>query len=290
VTADRWWLSWSLDPDLVVALVLGAGCYVAGVRRLAGGPVRVPPGRRIAFGAGWLSIVVALVSPLDNAAGSSFAAHMVQHMVLLLVAPPLLLLGATASVVLAGLPSPVGRTVASGGQRLAAGRLGRQIRSRWGPRTALALFVAVLWLWHLPAAYDWALRQQLVHEAEHGSYLLAGLAYWHWVIAALDRRLPSGLLLRRLGYVAVGLLGCWLLGVVLGLAVHPLYHGYLAGGRSQAAVLADQQLGAGIMWAPGMVPFDIAGAVLVQRWLACDARAATRGSPVTVSADGQTAA
>lgn len=290
MTADRWWLSWSLDPDLAVALVLVAGSYVAGVRRLAGGPLRVPPHRRIAFVAGWLSIVVALVSPLDSVAAFSFAAHMIQHMVLLLVAPPLLLMGGAATVVLAGLPALGRRTVVSVGRRLAAGRLGRQLQSRWNPEAALVLFVAVLWLWHLPAPYDWALGHQLVHEVEHGSYLLAGLAYWHWVVAALDRRLPSGLLLRRLGYVAAGLLGCWLLGVVLGLAMHPLYEGYLTAGRSPVAVLADQQLGAGIMWAPGMVPFDIAGAVLVQRWLASDARAATRRSPVTVSADGQTAA
>lgn len=275
MTNAGWWLApghWPLDPDVLVGLLLAAVLYRAGAARL--GALAPARSRQAAYFAGLFVIFAAIQSPLDLATERSFSLHMVQHMLLLLVVPPLVVLGDPVRTARAALPvrllrleravrsAPVVRAVVD-----VAGR----------PASTLVLFTAVLWGWHLPVLYDMALRIPVVHELEHAMDLGVGLLYWSVIVGMVT---ADDARLNRLPYLLGGVLACWVLGIVLTFATVPLYPPYLAVSGSVSATLAGQQLGAAIMWAPSMVPFDIAGAVLVQRWLAADERRAVLSAGV----------
>jgi cytochrome c oxidase assembly factor CtaG len=237
-------VGWPLAP-----LVLAAACYLLG--RRASDSAR----RDAAFFAGLASLYVALVS-LDDYADSLFWAHMVQHVILTMVAPPLLLLGRPWPRSLRALPLRARRPVA---------RLLLACRPVAAPIPAFVLFNGVLLVWHVPALYDLTLRSEPVHVLEHVLFLATGLLFWaHLVPTSRRPRLSDT---RRAAY-GIGAIGAgWGLALVLALAPHPLYAHYAAlahrpGGLS---ALADQQLAAGIMWVPASIPLTAAVFVALYR-------------------------
>ena len=272
------WSAWILDPVLIGGLaVLGAG-YVTGLLRVwrasrtGGGISR---GRAAAFGAGFLALVVALVSPLDPLGEALLTAHMIQHLLLLVVAAPLLT---------SGLPAIAGIWSLPAGRRQAAGRWWK--RSRF-IRPSLEFFLrpSVAWLvatgtvitWHLPVLYEAALASPAVHAAEHLCFLASGAGFW-WVVLQ-----PSGH--RRLGFgaaipyvVSAGLVHA-VLGALLTLSTAPWYPT-----QSTAAALwglsplGDQQLAGIVMWVPGGLVHLCAAAMLFLRWLGPERRP-TRKEP-----------
>lgn len=276
MTTPGMWLEpwrWPLRAQITLPLVALAGLYGLGTRhrpaeRLAS--LELPP--RIAAGAflaGLAVLVLAVESPIDTLAGRSFAWHMVQHMLLLLVAPPLLVVSCPLGRLGAGLEAVAGcrasqlfsRATANAGQ----GRWGDALRRWRRPRLALASFAGVIWGTHLPAFYDLTLRHPAVHHLEHLVYLGVGLFYWAAVLAGPNSARSH---LERLGYLFGGIVACWILGMALDFANTVLYSPYLSvAGATRSGVLSDQQLGAGIMWAPSMIPFDVFFAIVVQRWL-----------------------
>ena len=163
--AAEWTLTtsaWDARPEVAATLVLVAGAYAIGWSRLARRGEPVSRWRLAAAGAGVLSLAVALLSPLDRMAHASFAVHMVQHLLLIAVAAPLLLLADPFAALLWVLPSPL---------RAAAGRLLRPalLLRRLGLRlTALPVAwlvgALVVWLWHLPIAYDAAVGDRVIHD------------------------------------------------------------------------------------------------------------------------------
>ena len=216
-----------------------AAFYAAGIGRLwrrAGVGRGVGGARVAAFAAGWGALGVALVSPLDAAGETSLAAHMVQHMLLLAVAPPLLLAGLPAAVLPRILPARVARGAA------------RVWRAVGGLGAAAVAHAIVLWGWHAPAAIAWSLRVDAVHWAMHASFLVAGLWFWH----ALWRSARGGVA------IAVTMAHMGLLAALLTLSPRAWYADYPA--------LADQQLAGLIMWVPGSAPYLIGGLVLAAAW------------------------
>jgi cytochrome c oxidase assembly factor CtaG len=184
---------------------------------------------------------------------------MTQHVLLAIVAPPLLLLGRPWPRVLRPLPRdlrlPLARTVLAGPGLAPLRAAGRFVAS---PLPAFVAFNASLLVWHVPALYDLTLTNGAVHDLEHALFFGTGLLFWaHLVPGATARpRLGDG---ARVVYGAAGLLVGWLLAVVLGLAAHPLYRAYPS--------LADQQLAAGIMWVPASIPYCLVLYAAAQRWL-----------------------
>ncbi len=237
-------VGWPLAP-----LLLGVTLYVLGRRP------HEPLRHDAAFLAGLLSLVVAL-DTLDEYADSLFWAHMVQHVILTMVAPPLLLLGRPWPRSLRGLPLRARRRIA---------RVLLACRPVGSPLPAFALFNGVLLAWHLPALYDLTLRNETVHVIEHVLFLVTGLLFWaHLVPASRRPRLSDG---QRAAYGVGAILAGWGLALVLALAPHPLYAHYAAlahrpGGLS---ALADQQLAAGIMWVPASIPLTVAVLVAAYR-------------------------
>ena len=225
--------------------------------------------RAALFYAGLLVIFLALATPIDALAEKLLWIHMIQHMLLLTVAPPLIVLGAPWRSLWRPLPLRFRRTVARTVTRspgLAPIRaLGRGLVT---PVGSLLAFTAGLWLWHLPAAYDLALRSSNVHALEHITFLVVGILFWAQVTASTPAK-PKLPRLARVAYVGAGAVSNVLVAMILAFATTPLYapYAHLANRPGGITALQDQQIAAGIMWSAGDLPFGIAIALLVQGWL-----------------------
>jgi putative membrane protein len=251
-------------PGTALLVVLAAAVltpYLVGARRLrtAAAPFwawRSWRWRRIAFGAG-LAVAGAVLLPVtDPVVDASFPLHMVQHMVLLFVAAPLLALGAPGLPLLLSLPPAVRRRVAAlRGAR--AVRQGRQVAAL--PAVGVAAYSAVVLVWHLPGLYTAALDSDGVHIAEHASFLAAGWLLWA-PLSAPVRALDGG---RAVFYVFLSGFPMSLIGAVLTLAPRPLYPEQTGTGPG---ALGAQQLAGVLMWIPPAVASLGLCAVLVLLW------------------------
>jgi cytochrome c oxidase assembly factor CtaG len=261
------WSAWNPDPTILLGLALSLWGYARGLRRLWR---RAGPGRGIrawqaaCFVGGVAALLVALVSPIDQMGAVLFSAHMVQHLVLILVAAPLLVLGRPLIVFLWALP-PRWRH-----------RLGRWWRRKSGPRvawrlanrlaTAWVLSVAALWVWHAPALYQAALHDELLHAIEHGSFLGTALLFWWTVIHPPSGRRGYGASVLAIFTMAVQ---NGLLGALLTFAPTLWYPAYGSRGAVWGlAPLDDQQLAGLIMWIPASLVYLAALALLFVQWLA----------------------
>jgi cytochrome c oxidase assembly factor CtaG len=258
--------AWAGEPVALAGIALLAVCYQRGLRALwasAGRGQVVARWQARTFWAGLGTLAAALGSPLDALSSALFSAHMVQHLLISLVAAPLLALGAPAAV----LP----RALADTGRRRVARWQGRarRVASAWPglPAVALAVYAAVWFAWHAPPLYDAALRSDAVHAAEHASLLAAALAFWAPVVR--PRRTPvwAGPLL-LLGAAAQG----GILAALLVFAPRALYAHGAATRLWGLDPLSDQALAGVIMWVPGGIVYLLAAAALFARWLDRDAR------------------
>jgi putative membrane protein len=204
---------------------------------------------------------IALVGPIPELAHSSFTAHMVQHLLLTLVAGPLFASGAPAVGLLRA-------THGASRRRLAAVFRSRTFRSATHPVVAWLFFALVMWVSHFSPLYQLALDNELVHVAEHGLYLAAGALFWTPVMGAdpITRRRLSWP--ARLGYLVAALPMQSFLGLALYSSTSPLYEAY--------PDLDDQRTGALVMWLGGDFVFVIALALTVGAWMRADRAEAIR--------------
>jgi cytochrome c oxidase assembly factor CtaG len=248
--------AWNVEPALVVALGLAALVYVRGWRRLhARRPARMSVGRLAAFLGGLGALFVALASPLDTLADRSLAIHMTQHIVLLVVVPVLLLLGAPMVPLLHGLPA--------GGTRATLGALASRLADRLGhPLLGLLVMSLAMWGWHVPAAFELALASRAWHVAEHATFLGAGLLFWWPVVHPwpFRARWPRSAMIPYLLFADVQNTA---LAAILVFADRVLYPSY---GRGPDA-LADQVVAGLLMWVPMSLAYLVPAAMLTARWL-----------------------
>lgn len=250
-------------------------CALAAALYALGGRGRARRGREASFYGGLLSVLVVLEPPFDGWADSSFALHMTQHVVLMTVAPPLIVLGRPWPRLWLGFPLRARRAAARGIAGSKTFRLvGRSLRK---PAVSLGLMTTALAFWHIPALYDAAVRNEGTHLLEHTSFFATSLLWWGSLLETPPVRARIDHL-RRAGWFAAALLPSWTLAVVLGFASSPLYDAYTSiphrtGGLS---ALADQQLAAGVMWVPGSLAFTIAAVVAFYQWLGPEPHAAPR--------------
>lgn len=253
-----WHVPASESLRVLLPLLAAGGLYAAGLwRREALSPR--DSARSLAFFGGLVLLAVALVWPLDAWAGQSFAAHMAQHMVLLAVAPPLLVIGRPGATWLRGLPARLRRPL---------------VRPRHWPGVAAwrratasvgftgTLHAAALWGWHIPALFELALRNDAVHWLEHVTLLASGWLFWRALFRAREGAVGWGLA-AMLGTV----LHSGVLGALLTLAPRPLYGGYGAGPLDP---LQDQQLAGLIMWVPMGTVYLVAALAFAGRALRGD--------------------
>ena len=218
---------------VAASLALSAALYVAALRR--GAPLPAP--NAAAFAAGWLAVALAVLSPLQRLAAESFGMHMVQHELLMVVAPPLLILGRPFTALAAVLPRAW----------IAAAALPLRIP----PPAAFLLHALALWVWHVPALFEGALASSGVHALQHATFFGTALLFW-W---AVFRRLRAG---TAALYILATMIHTGALAALLTFAPAPIY---------ASAPLEEQQLGGLLMWVPAGYAMLLAGLLAFDRLL-----------------------
>ena len=262
-----WLTIWSSNPRVIFGLGLMALVYGAGLYRLwarAGKGAGVGTGRAASFGAGWLTLVIALLSPLDAIAGELFAIHMIQHLLIILVAAPLVVSGAPFFVALWVLPKEVRRRVASAFNRDSGMRASWDVMSQ--PLLVWSAFFATLWLWHIPGLYEAALRSQLIHDIQHLGFMVAACMTWWILLNPMGRlRLTRG---TGVLYLFTTALHGAALGVLLTFSRQGWYDYYE---QTTAAwgltLLQDQQIAGVIMWMPASLLYIGLAAWVLTLWI-----------------------
>ena len=266
-------IDWSFEPVPIVGCATAAYLYWRGRRTasVALGRGTTWDNGDTAFALGIGVLLLALVSPIAYFDTTLQWDHMVQHVLLLLVAPPLILLADPFRTAWAGYLAAQGRPISVDGTWPA--RAMRVLQS--GQRATMVVVLAFsvdLLVWHIPAIYDATLRIASVHDVEHLTFLTVGLVFWDQVISPLQAAGRLSLLGRGV-LVLVGMFVSWGLAIVIGYATHPLYaYPPPTGGFT---LLADQEIAAGVMWVPGSTPFLVALLYLGVRWFEVDDRSAS---------------
>jgi putative membrane protein len=284
---------WSADPfDLLVLLVVtvhlrGLLVRLRAIRR-AGRPTTPWIQQAALFYCGLAVLIIAVTSPIDYWSDSYLSLHIIQHLLLAFIAPPLIVLGAPWLPLLRGLPSPLRRAIGRAMQLTRSGRPGtpgttarlftgaRRLLSR--PITSVVLFNATMVLWHFPALYDLALENQTIHIwLEHSSFFLFGIALWLQVFGSYPLRPildgPRRVVVLIATNAVMVVVAMTL--VMFTKAIYPAY----AAVHTVSLRAADQQIGGAILWVCGEVIFLPAILFTVAQWLDTGSGASPPGMP-----------
>jgi cytochrome c oxidase assembly factor CtaG/polyferredoxin len=253
-TLDACLRSWPFDPWLLGALLTTAAVYIRGWLILHRRDRRRWPGRQAAAFCGSLAaIYLALASPIEPLAALLLWVHMVQHLLLMMVAPPLLWLGAPLFPLLRGLPRPIRAFWA--GPLLSSPPCRRLFTRLTHPLTALVLFIAANWFWHVPPVYDLAVRSNGWHYLQHICFLGAALLFWYAIVRPYPAR-PRWSLWLLLPVLLLADLSNTALSALLTFSNRVLYPYYAEVPRlAGLSALEDQSAAGVLMWVPGSIAF-----------------------------------
>jgi cytochrome c oxidase assembly factor CtaG len=244
------WHSWSFEPGVLLPVVLAAAMYAAGVRRLWH---RAGAGRGITrrqtgwFAGGVLALLVALVSPLDKVSLALFSAHQTHHLLHVLAAAPILVLGYPLLASVWALPTPARRRLARWWVRARGFRA--VCRALGHPLVIWTAHTVALWLWHAPGLYQSALHYERIHALEHASFVGTAIPFW-WLLLRPDRRrrLPFG---ADLVYLFAAMMQSGALGALITLSGTAWYPEHAPWTPAWGLTpLEDQELAGLIMWVP----------------------------------------
>ena len=271
---------WHWRPDVLLVLFSCAVVYVRGWFRLRRRNVQSVQSWQLAlYFLGLAAIAAALLSPIDALASVSLSMHMVQHLLLLMIGPLLVLLGNPFAHCLWGVPGKLRHGI---GRLFVRRSVFRSVI--WG-LTLMAvtwpLYVLNLWAWHSPALYQLALREPRVHDAEHILFFLTALLFW-WPIVNPSPRLHGEI---SYGYRIIYLIAATLQNTLLGMAIsipeRVLYPFYATVPQLRAlAPIDDQALGGGIMWVSGHM-YLIPLLILIAQFLKREEATVSHSSPNT---------
>lgn len=256
---------WHPPLTITVACVLALVVYVPGLHRLRRSRPGFPPWRAWSFAGGIAVLWLALASPLEELADTVLTAHMIEHLLLMAVVPPLLLAGWPTVPLLRGLPVPLRQMLVA--PLLRSSLLRRAGHAAVSPVFAWLALNLTLLLWHIPRAYDYALEHETVHDIEHLCFFASSLLFW-WVLL---RPWPSQA--RDLGWSALLYLVTadfvnTLLSALLAFVGRPVYSYYLSHANTLGLDPAtDQTIGACVMWVFGSIAFLLPAMLLLARLL-----------------------
>ena len=250
-------VGWTWYPSVVIGLSLWTAAYclaIGPLRRRYSSDSAPGPNRQIAFHAGTLIALIALVSPLDRLGDEYlFSAHMVQH---------LLLTFFTAPLWLAGLPG----WLADHFIPQALYPLAEKITA---PASALFFFAGVMWLWHLPQLYNLAQNREGIHIFEHLTFIGGALIGWWPIAGPATKVVPGPSTPLRMIYIFLVALACTALAALLTFSTSALYPSYVEAPRLFGlTALEDQRLGGLLMWLPTHIILLLALGITFFRWLA----------------------
>jgi len=259
-------LPWNWEPWILASLAMALLLYFAGLYRMPRNVRRLvlSSARIAAFTAAIAILFAALISPLDALDDQLFSAHMAQHLVLIMIAPPLLVAGRPGIASLWAFPLPLRRAL---GRFYLRSGLHSAVQTSMSPLVVWILCSAVLWFWHLPGPYGWAVENEFVHAIEHICFFVTSLMFWSLVLEPPGRH-------RRLSHAAalifVATIGIQngLLGALLTFSARPLYSAYFSTTTAWGLTpLEDQQLGGLGMWIPASAIHLTTLGVLFVAWL-----------------------
>lgn len=264
-TSGDLWHHWAW-PDLPLLLLLG-GIYALGVQALwkrAGIGKSIQRWQVAAFGLGWIVLFIALVSPLDALSEELFSAHMVQHLLMVLVAAPLFALGRFSLAVTWAFPAYWVSKVWK------KWKWGQAWRFLMRPMPVFIIHNAVIWLWHMPRLYEASVQNEWIHFLEHFSFFLTAFLFWQ-VFVDFTESLRMGRS-ANFGSAMLMMFGTMLvsgfLGVLIAFSPHVWYSIYLHETALYGlTALEDQQLAGTIMWVPSGVVYLVAVIGVMGRWL-----------------------
>jgi cytochrome c oxidase assembly factor CtaG len=258
--------SWTLDLRLLCLLLAVAALYLRGWLRLrAELPRKYTTGRLTAFVGGLLAFLLALDSPVDAFGGLLLQAHMIQHLLLIMVAPPLLLLGQPVLPLLRGLPRWVFKDAL--GPFLGCRELKQLGRMIVHPIVSWLALATVITVWHLPQLYELGLHSQAWHQAEHAWFFWSAMLFW-WPVIGVWPSQPVWPRWAMIPYLVLADLVNTGLSAVLSFSDHVLYPSYqLASRLWDISALDDQAAAGAIMWVPGSIAFLVPAVILGMRAL-----------------------
>jgi cytochrome c oxidase assembly factor CtaG len=259
VAPGNLWSAWSFEPWVIAGIVLTSTLYIMGLRRMRS---TVPRWQIGSFVAGIAALVLTLLSPIHRLGAELFSAHMTQHELLMLIAAPLLVLGRPGTPMLWALPFAVR-------VRLAHMLNGPLFAPPWqaisSPFAAWLIHGVSLWVWHVPVFYQATLNSELVHAAQHATFLATALLFWWALIHGRGGRMSYGI---GVAYVFTTAVHTSVLGALLTCSTkiwYPIYEGRTA--PWGLTPLQDQQLGGLIMWVPAGLVYIAIGLWLFAKWL-----------------------
>lgn len=256
---------WTLALPITLPLTMVALLYAAGAFRLWRRSARSRPLRMrqaLLFAIGWAILAAALVSPLHAWGERVFTAHMIEHELLMAVAAPLLVASSPAAAMMWALPIKL---------RLAFGAAGQAkvLRTVWAaisrPVAATFLHGVAIWAWHVPALFEAALAQGVLHYAQHASFFGTGLLFWWVLLPRSGREQAYGSAVMHLFFTS---LHTGLLGVLLLVSPRLWYPANAAGAKLwNLSSLEDQQLAGLVMWVPAGLIYGGAALLLAGLWI-----------------------
>jgi putative copper resistance protein D len=251
--------SWTLNALAIVPIVTAAWLYGLGLRRAARAGTPHPRHFAVAFFAGLAVVALALISPIDVYADASFSVHMIQHLLLTLLAPPLLALGAPIALALRATRPATAKILS----RLLRSDLALVLSN---PVVGWTLFVGVGFAIHVTSLFDLALRSTVVHALEHALWLGAALVYW-WPIVGRDPSAHPVSYPVRLLSLFLAMPAMSFLALAIYSAPAPLYDGYASLPAPWGpSALSDQRAGATMMWLVGNLTLVVAMLVVAAAW------------------------
>jgi putative membrane protein len=251
---DDVWTHWNTNPLLLALLLLALSLFQRGAITY-----RLSTGRKIAFIVAILVFFLALISPLDSLSAALFSAHMVQHLLLMLVAAPLWIISRPLAPFLRALPLSWAQELGKLMQHPAIQNLWHYLSHI---STAFFLHLMALWLWHLPFLYELALKNPIAHALEHASFFLtAALFFW-----AIYKSKKAAI---RILSVFLLMMASGLLGALMTFAKTAWYAGHSAYTSWWGlTALEDQQLAGLLMWIPSGFIYVLIAALLLASWIA----------------------
>lgn len=277
---SMWSEPWSWEPQIVLPLAILLVIYILGaVRR---GQIYLLRWRHASFFAGWLSLFLALTSPIHELGEQLFSAHMLQHEIMILISAPLFAASHPGATCLWAFAPSERAGIGAWVHRVEQMRI---IRFLAAPLIAWLLEAVALWVWHIPVLYQATLRSDWIHAVQHLSFFVTAVVFWSALYGVGRSALSYG---AGTFYTFGAAVHCSALGALLTFSTVLWYPAYAATtSRWGLTPLEDQQLGGVIMWVPSAIAFIVIALALFAKWLSESDRRLKLGSLEAVLQQGE---